>query len=391
MKSAKFSLFFICMLFSSFALQAQSIDSIAGNGIMGYNGDGIKALDASLYNPISVCLDEFGNIYVADMQNNRIRMIDKLNVIHTVAGTGSFGFNGNEMRSVKCHLAFPAGVSVATADKEKKKVRIYLSDSRNNKIRLVNEYGIIRTLAGSGRFGNSGDNGPAEKADLAWPASISLDENGNIYIVDSGNHKIRVVYFKGNIAGDMSKKIIPNPRPGYIYNLVGTGVNGYGGDGELANIANLHTPWDVIPVNGELFISDKNNHIIRKVSKEGIITTIAGLPGVSGYYGDTLKATEEKLNLPYGLWSDGNTVFIADSMNSRIRKVDEKTSVISTYCGIGEFGFSGDGAPAMISMISHPVDIYGDGKGNFYMCDLQNQRIRMITGSEASRSAAGTK
>jgi hypothetical protein len=315
-------------------------------------------------------------------------MIDNLNVIHTIAGTINFGFNGDELRAVKCNLAFPMGVAVATADKEKKKVRVYISDSRNNKIRMVNEYGIIRTLAGSGRFGNSGDNGPAEKADLSWPTSINLDENGNIYIADTYNNKIRVIYYKGTIAGDLNKKIIPNPRPAYIYNLVGTGVAGYGGDGELANIANLRTPWEVIPVNGELYISDKDNHIIRKVSKDGIITTIAGLPGVAGYYGDILKATEEKLNLPFGLWADSSAVYVADSMNSRIRKVVDNVNSISTFCGIGEFGFSGDGAPALIGMISHPVDIYGNGKGDFYIADLENQRIRLISGGQSSK--AGT-
>ncbi|MDD5065421.1 MAG: hypothetical protein PHF84_00090 [bacterium] len=376
-----------CLFLTLFTynLSAQSIDTIAGNGFMGYTGDGIKALDASLYNPMSICLDDLGNIYIADMQNNRIRMIDNLQVIHTMGGTGNFGFNGDEQRAVKCNLAFPMGVHVQTVDKEKKKVRIFICDSRNNKIRMVNEFGIMRTMAGSGRFGNSGDNGPAVKADFAWPTSITLDENGNIYIADTYNNKIRVIYFKGSIAGDNSKKIIPDPRPGYIYNLVGTGMGGYGGDGELANIANLRTPWDVIPVNGELYISDKDNHIIRKVSREGIISTIAGIPGINGYYGDILKATEEKLNLPYGLWADANAVYIADSMNSRIRKIVDKDNSISTICGIGEFGFSGDGAPANICMISHPVDIFGDGKGNFYICDLENQRIRLITGGQAQQ------
>ncbi len=385
----KITFLYACLLFFAITLNAQFvIDTIIGNGFAGYNGDGIKAINASLYNPMSVCVDDIGNVYIADMQNNRIRMMDHLGVIRTIAGTGLFGFNGDGQRAVKAHLGFPTGVYVRTVNKENKKVRVYFSDTRNNKIRTVNEFGVIRTVAGSGRFGLSGDNGPAAKADFKWPASINLDENDNIYIADTYNHKIRVIYSKGIIAGDASKKIISNPQPGYIYTLVGTGIAGYGGDGEMANLANLQAPWDVYPYNGELFISDKDNHLIRKVSKDGIITTIAGVPGESGYEGDILKSTEEKLNLPYGIFADASGVYFGDAMNFRIRKVNDKDLSITTVAGIGEFGISGDGAPANIAMMTHPVDIFGDGKGNYLICDLQNQRIRKLTSTGAQKSEA---
>ena len=173
---------------------------------------------------------------------------------------------------------------------------------------------------------------------------------------------------------------IKNPQNGYIYTIAGTGKAGYGGDGEAATIANLNHPWDVYTANGEVYISDKDNHIIRKVDKNGIISTIAGLPGMPGYYGDVLRATEEKLHTPYGLWTEGNVVYIADAMNSRIRKIDVSANAVSTIAGSGEFGFAGDGAPAINCFLSHPVDIFGDGKGSFYICDLENSRIRVIKG-----------
>lgn len=367
------------------------IDTVVGNGQAGFNGDGIKAENASLYTPMGVCVDEIGNIYIADTQNNKVRRVNTMGVIDSIAGSGIFGYDGDEKRAVKCSFGFPMGVCTETVDKEKKKVRVYIADTRNNKIRMVNEYGIIRTYCGSGRFGYSGDNGPAEKADLAWPASINLDKDGNLYIADTYNNKIRVIYRKGIIAGDSGKKIIPNPKPGYIYTLAGTGKEGYGGDTEIAKLANLRHPWDVVPSGGEVFISDKDNHIIRRIGKDSIISTIAGLPGVPGYYGDVLKATEEKLNMPFGIWADANGVYIADGMNSRIRKVVYKTDTISTICGLGEFGFSGDGAPAMECMITHPVDIFSDGKGSFYICDLRNQRIRVIKGEIRTSSGGGAQ
>ena len=366
-------------------LQAQEevvIDTVAGTRMeAGYNGDSIPATYSMLYTPMAVCVDEFDRIYVADTQNNRIRIIEN-KIIDTVAGNGVFGYNGDEKKGTKCSFAFPMGVHVRTANQEKKTVEIYICDTRNNRVRVVNEYGIMRTIAGSGRFGFSGDNGPSEKGDLKWPSSVSLDNDGNIYIADTYNHRIRVVYMGGSIAGDANKKIIPNPKKLHLYTLAGTGKGGYGGDGGQADKANLKTPWDMYAAGGELFISDKGNHIIRKISADGIISTVAGRPGVGGYYGDILKATEEKVNTPFGLWADENNVYVADAMNSRIRKVDYKADAISTYVGNGEFGFSGDGAPANMAMLSHPIDIFGDGKGKFYLCDLQNSIIRVIKAPE---------
>lgn len=366
------------------------IDTVVGNGEIGYNGDEILAVNASLYSPMSVCVDGMGRIYIADSQNNRIRRVDTLGVIHTVAGTGVFGYSGDEQKAVKASFSFPMGVAVETLDKPdpkdptKKAVRIYIADTRNNRIRMVNEFGIMRTIAGSGRFGFSGDNGPAVKADLAWPSEVSLDKSGNVYIADTFNNRIRVIYNPNNLPNPgpiVGAPHIKNPQNGYIYTVVGTGKGGYGGDTQKAIIANLNHPWDIATANGELYISDKNNHIIRKVDSSGIITTVAGLPGIPGYYGDVLKATEEKLNTQYGIWTDGKQVYVADAMNSRIRKVDVTANTIATIAGIGEFGFAGDGALAVDCMLSHPVDIFGDGKGNFYICDLENSRIRVIKGA----------
>lgn len=392
-----FMLLQISFLFSQLINAQNIIDTVAGNGVSGYNGDEILAVNASLYSPMSVWIDGMGRIYIADSHNNRIRRVDEMGVIHTVAGNGVFGYGGDEQKAVKASFSFPQGVAVETLDKpdpnfpDKKAVRIYIADTRNNRIRMVNEFGIMRTIAGTGRFGFSGDNGPAVKADLAWPSEVSIDKAGNVYIADTYNHRIRVVYNPNNLPNPgpiVGAPNIKNPQNGFIYTIAGTGQAGYGGDGAQAILANLNYPWDIATPDGMIFISDKNNHIIRKIDNNGIITTVAGLPGVPGYYGDILKATEEKLNTPYGIHAEGNNVYVADSMNSRIRLVDTSANKISTFVGIGEFGFAGDGSPAEKCFLSHPVDIFGDGKGNFYICDLENARIRKIT---PAKTATGQK
>lgn len=398
-KNLKILITLILLLVSSEYLTSQNIiDTVAGNGDIGYNGDAILAVKAALYSPMSIALDGMGRIYIADMQNNRIRRVDETGVIYTVAGNGVFGYSGDENKAVKASFAFPMGVAVETLDKpdpnypDKKAVRIYIADTRNNRIRMVNEFGIMRTIAGSGRFGFSGDNGPAVKADLANPSQVALDKSGNVYIADTYNNRIRVVYNPNNLPNPgpiVGAPHIKNPQNGFIYTIAGTGQPGYGGDGGPAILANLNHPWDIATADGTLYISDKNNHIIRKIDNNGNISTVAGLPGVPGYYGDVLKATEEKLNTPYGLWTDGNNVYVADSMNSRIRKVDVGANTIATFVGIGEFGFAGDGAPAEKCFLSHPVDIFGDGKGNFFICDLENSRIRKIYTTQTA--GTGTK
>ncbi|MBN1898537.1 MAG: hypothetical protein JW827_07140 [Spirochaetes bacterium] len=395
MKGSKISLFILIIasisLYSLPLYSQATIDTVVGSGQVGYNGDGILASQAKLYSPMAVCVDDAGNIYVADSQNNRIRKVDVMGVIMTIAGNGVFGSMGDERRAVEAALAFPMGVCVETVDKANNKFRIYIADTRNNRIRMINEFGIIRTIAGSGRFGGSGDNGPAIKADLAWPSSVALDNAGNVYVADTQNNRVRLIFNPNNKPGAGSIGSAPhikNPKPGYIYTIAGTDFGGYGGDGEMAIIANLNQPWDVYPSNGDVYISDKNNHIIRKVDKTGKISTIAGLPAIPGYYGDVLKATEEKLHTPYGLWTDGKTVYVADAMNSRIRSIDPAANKISTYAGIGIFGFAGDGAPALNCIMSHPIDIFGDGKGNFYISDLENAVIRLI---KTGGSSGGTR
>ncbi len=208
-----------------------------------------------------------------------------------------------------------------------------------------------------------------------------MDKYGNLYIADTYNNQIRAVYNPNNSSNPgplAGAPHIKNPKNRHIYTIAGTGVYGYRGNGKTALVANLKHPWDVSVAGENLYFSDMDNHIIRRVDKNGIITTIAGLPAIPGYYGDVLKATKEKLNVPFGLWANGDKVYVADGANFRIREINTALNKISTIAGCFKFGFAGEGIPAKDSWLSHPVDIFGDGKGNLYICDLDNSRVRVI-------------
>ena len=214
---------------------------------------------------------------------------------------------------------------------------IYLSHRSKNRIRKVTPDGIITTIAGNGIAGFSGDGGPALDAALNFPAGLALDGEGNLYIADRNNHRIR--------------KVTPD---GIITTLVGTGEPDFGGDGGSALAAQLHFPSDIeVGPNGDLYISDRSNHRIRKVDQEGIITTVAGV-GLEGFGGDFGLATNALLKFPFGIALDkkGN-LYISDMGNNRIRKVDT-SGIITTFAGTGTFGWAQDGETVEIILQNFP-------------------------------------
>ena len=365
------------------------IDTIFGNGKLMYNGDRQPAKNASLYHPMSICIDEIGNFYIADTFNNRIRKITPNGIIYTIAGMGKFGNTVMEKKAIRAELAHPMGVAAETVDIENKIVRVYIADTVNNKIRMINKSGRIKTIGGSGRYGDLGNNKEAIRAELARPTEVALDEYGNVYLTDTYNNKIKVIYNPNNLPNPgpiAGASHIKNPKNEHIYTIAGTGTLGYSKYETKAIATHLNHPWDMCIVNNEIYFSDKNNHIIRKIDKNGIISTIAGLPCTPGYYGDVLNANKEKVNSPLGLWAQGNYVYFADSMNNRIRKIDVAANTISTVAGSDEFGYGGDGCPAINCMLSHPADVFGDKNGNLYIADRENSRIRVVKGSSEAKS-----
>ena len=385
---------------------AGRITTVAGNGGVGFGEGGGPAVRQSLNYPVDVAVDGAGNLYIADSDQHRIHRVDASGIITTVAGNGEGGFSGDGGPAVRARLASPNGVAADGAG------NLYIADRLNQRIRRVDATGTITTVAGIGWSGYSGNGGPALEVRLRLPSGVAVDGAGNLYIADSGNHRIRRV----------------DPR-GTITTAAGIGKSGYSGDGGPAAGAWLHTPEGLaVDKTGNLYIADSGNHRIRRVGATGTITTVAG-SGERGYGGDGGPATKTPLYHPAGVAVDNTgNLYIADSGNHRIRQVDkggtittvkaqlaeprgvavDKTSnlyiadsdqhrihrvdasgIITTVAGTGERGYSGDGGPAAGARLAFPHDVADDGSGNLYIADTWNHRIRRVGPTGTITTVAG--
>ena len=341
------------------------ITTIAGTGDFGFGGDGGQAVSAQLNYPNDVVVDGAGNLYIADASNHRIRKVDSSGIITTVAGTGEKGFGGDGGQAVLARLNTSSGVVLDGAG------NLYIADRHNSRIRKVDSSGVITTIAGTGEIGFDGDGGPAVSALLNSPTGVAADVAGNVYIADASNDRIRKV--------DSS---------GIITTVAGTRDYGPAGDGGLAVSAWLFYPTGVVvDVAGNVYIADSRNHRIRKVDTSGIITTVAGSGG-SGF-GDGGPAVSALLNYPRGVAVDGAGNLYIAAFGGRIRKVDT-SGVITTVAGTGDPGFGGDDGQAVAARLADPDDVAADGAGNLYIADTANSRIRKVDTTGVITTVAGT-
>jgi hypothetical protein len=341
------------------------ITTVAG----GYLGDNGKATSAGLYGPHGVSVDNSGNLYIADRYGNRIRKVaNGTGVITTVAGTGSSGFSGDGAFATNANINNPWR---AVADSSG---NLYIADSGNNRIRKVETgTGIITTVAGNGNSGFSGDDGLATSANLGGPTGVAVDTAGNIYVASS--NRIRKV----------------DVGTGIITTVAGNGTTGFSGDGGAATSASLNSTSDVAVDNaGNIYIADRNNYRIRKVAVgTGIITTVAG-NGSGGFSGDNGTATSAGF-FPWGLAVDGNgNLYIADPSSSRIRLVVAENGIITTVAGNGVGGFSGDGGSATSATLAAPMGVAVDSIGNLYIADYINNRIRRVSAALKTLTVASS-
>ncbi len=350
-----------------------NINTVAGNGSLGFCGDGGLATAACLYYPRGVGATGAGTIYVADTFNNRIRTFTVGGNINTVAGNGSateatvangVPANGVDLYNPWAVYEDPSG-------------NIFVADSYNQMIRELSS-GLVNAYAGTGTAGFTGDGGAATSAGLYYPSGVARDSAGNIYIADSYNCVIRMVNPAGNISTFAGiDTAAPSPSCGYS------------GDGGPATSAQLYYPYTVFVDNkNNVYIPDTYNAVVREVTA-GAINTIAGIPGVSGYSGDGGPATSAKLNLPAAVAEDGaGNLYIADSSNHRIREINAATGVISTVAGNGACAFSGDGI-AIENSLCYPQGVRADVNGNLFIADEYNQRLRWVNAAGMMTTFAG--
>jgi uncharacterized protein (TIGR03437 family) len=345
-----------------------NINYIAGDGSIGYTGDGGYATSAGLIAPFALTLDSSGNVYFAENGDSRIRKIDAKSLnISTVAGNGAPGFSGDGSDPTKAQMNSPTGVAVDSAG------NLYIADSLNRRIRKVASGGSISTYAGNGTFSYSGDGGAAIQAQLNTPQGVAADAAGNLYVADTLNNVVRRVSTNGTIS-----------------NFAGNGGAGSSGDGSAATGAQLNGPQGLaVDAAGNLFIADTMNAKVRKVSTGGVISTVAG-SGTPGYGGDGGAATSAQLNLPAGVAVDSSgNLYIADFGNSRVRKVSAGGATIGTVAGNGAAGYSGDGGQAAKAQLNGPQGVAVDAAGNLYIADTANNAVREVTADGRIATVAG--
>jgi sugar lactone lactonase YvrE len=287
-------------------LDVRGAPTVAGTGVQGFSGDGGPATGALLSSPAAIAFDSEGNLYIADTGNNRIRRVGRDGIITTVAGIGRSGYAGDGGPGTMALLNSPGGVAVGLGD------GVFVADTGNNRVRMVSADGTITTVAGTGEAGYAGDGGAASQAVLNSPQGLAVDAEGNLYVTDTVNDRVREI--------DLG---------GVITTIAGNGVQGYSGDGGAATDAGLS--FATGPLNGagqalavdqagDLFVADAGNNSVREVDVGGVIHTVAGT-GQPGYSGARVSP-HSPLDLPLGVAVDPTgVVYIADGDNGRVREL----------------------------------------------------------------------
>ena len=366
-----------------------TITTVAGKSPSGYSGDGGPARDAAMNEPRMLTFDGPGTMYIVDTFNQVIRRVGADGIITTIAGRATgyvprkdadckANFSGEGVPAREATMSCPHSAAVAANGD------LYIADSANHVIRKVDHAsGIITTVVGEGgKNGDDGDGGPATAAHIDGPKGIVFDTNWNLLIADSGNDRIRRV----------------DARTGIITTIAGTGETGVTGNGGPATAARLSEPRTLaVAPDGSIYFTEPKENLVRKIDPNGIIDVFAGT-GKAGFSGDGGPATKAELNFNRGVNVDGaGTVWIADSLNQRIRKVDAN-GIITTVAGNGKACYyssnnnCGDGGPAAAAGFAVPRAVEFDAAGNLFVADTFNERIRRIdnfAGAVRRSTAAG--
>ncbi|MBC8165848.1 MAG: putative Ig domain-containing protein [Bryobacteraceae bacterium] len=340
-----------------------AFETIAGNSVAGFSGDGGLAVNASLNSPCGIALDSTGNIFVGDRRNNRIRRISASGIISTYAGTGRAAFAGDDGPALSAPLNGPCQIAVDASGS------LYFYDDGNDRIRRVSPDGRITTIAGNGTTTWNAD-GPALESGIGAVNGLAVSAEGTVYFSSFVNGRIRRI------------------RGGRMEVFAGNGQAKTDGDGGPALNASFKNPEGLsVTSNGELLVCDLNGHRIRRIDRNGIITTIAGT--VYGLGGDNGPATKALFRFPFSVASDNSgNVYVADNGALTIRKIDASGTILS-FAGNGLFRQVPEGTAATSSYLFFPRGIAFDKGGNLYIADSDNEFVRRITPSGISETIAG--
>ena len=333
------------------------VNTVAGTGM---NGGGVTsgpATEVPLSYPSGLAIDGSGNLFIADLGNNQIRKVDPSGFLTTVAGTGVGGKTGDGGLATQALLSSPHDVRIGPDG------NLYVADSGNNRIRRVDKTtGIISLVAGTS-FGFSGDGGPATAAQIGLPYGIAFDNQGGLLIAATLNHRIRRV--------DLST--------GIISTIAGTGSTAFNGDGLAALATNISQPSAVgLDANGNVVFVDSTLARVRRIDSQGNVQTIAG-GAVPGFAGDGGPPSQSLLNTPLTFGVDQGTMYIADSGNLRIRAISRAEDLINTVAGNGSVADS-DGLPATGVNLRNPLSTIPDGAGGYYILELGSNSLRHVDG-----------
>jgi sugar lactone lactonase YvrE len=341
--------------------QGAVITSPVGTGKPGYSGDGGPAAKADLNQPFELVHDAAGNLIFSDTGNHAIRRVDRATGnITTIAGTGRKGFAGDGGPATAAQLDEPYGLTLAADG------TVYFADRLNARVRRVDgRTGIISTLAGTGEKASTGDGGPAAKAALVEPNGVALDRAGRtLFIADVAGHRLRAV--------DLAS--------GTIRTVAGDGTGKHVGDGGPASAAKLSGPRAVkVAADGTVLVLERNGNTLRAIRPtDGVIQTLAGT-GKKGYSGDGGPAIAATFDGPKEMALDGaGNVYIVDTENQAIRRIDARTGTILTVAGNGKRGGAGDGGPATNAELDRPHGVAVAPDGAVLIGDTNNHRIRRV-------------
>jgi sugar lactone lactonase YvrE len=336
------------------------------------NGNVVLYVSGLSY-PTGIVFDAAANFFIADPGSEIVIRLDGiLGTFSILAGIqGQKGYSGDGGAGSAAKLDNPWGLAVMPSTVNYGcGCLVAITDNNNNRVRVVNEHGVINTLAGNGIASFAGDGAAANNSttELNHPYGLAFDAVSNVlYLADYLNFRVRQIVISTQI----------------ITTAAGNGTPSWSGDTGAANLAQMGNPVGVaFDAAGNEYISDNQDNVIREVTAStGNITTVAGIPGQSGFAGDTHLATAALLSDPTGIAVNASgDIFIADTLNQRVRRVDHATQVITTVAGNGAAGFSGDGGSATATDLNSPLAVAVDGAGNLFISDTGNNRVREVSG-----------